>query len=163
VLPVSFPTTPSEKTRKIGPLQPERAIWFPLVFAQSQASCVFEKCAKWSLSNYKGLKAIDKGFRRHGPRCTARMASFCEGGASLWIIRLYHNVQPSDQGRWGYRISSDGIGPIRVPEAQVPVKGKFFLRGKSSYKARSSDWRFARAADGVFGKERGGWHHHHRL
>jgi hypothetical protein len=33
---VSLPT-PSERTRKNGPLQPEHAIWFPLVFAQSQA------------------------------------------------------------------------------------------------------------------------------
>jgi hypothetical protein len=36
VLRVSFPTTPSERTRKNGPLQPEHAIWFPLAFAQSQ-------------------------------------------------------------------------------------------------------------------------------
>jgi hypothetical protein len=36
VLTVSLPTTPGEKTRKIGPLQPEHAIWLPLVFTQSQ-------------------------------------------------------------------------------------------------------------------------------
>jgi hypothetical protein len=38
VLTVSLPTTPSERTRKIGPLQPEHAIWSPLIFAQSQAA-----------------------------------------------------------------------------------------------------------------------------
>jgi hypothetical protein len=36
VLPVSLPTTPSEITRKIRPEQPEDAMWFPLVFAQSK-------------------------------------------------------------------------------------------------------------------------------
>jgi hypothetical protein len=37
VLTVPLPTTPGEKTRKIGPEQPEHAIWFPLILAQSQA------------------------------------------------------------------------------------------------------------------------------
>jgi hypothetical protein len=36
--------------------------------------------------------------------------------------------------------------------AAVPVKEKFFLRGKASYKAKSSDWRIARAANAVLGK-----------
>jgi hypothetical protein len=36
-VPPDQPTTPGEKTRKIGPEQPEDAMWFPLVFAQSQA------------------------------------------------------------------------------------------------------------------------------
>jgi hypothetical protein len=31
VLTVSLPTTPSEKTRKNGPLQPGDATWFPLI------------------------------------------------------------------------------------------------------------------------------------
>jgi hypothetical protein len=31
VLTVSLPTTPSERTRKIGPEQPEDAMWFPLI------------------------------------------------------------------------------------------------------------------------------------
>jgi hypothetical protein len=35
-LPVSLPTNPSEITRKIRPEQPEDAMWFPLVFAQSK-------------------------------------------------------------------------------------------------------------------------------
>jgi hypothetical protein len=34
------------------------------------------------------------------------------------------------------------------------VKEKFFLRGKASYKAKSSDWRFARVARAVLGKYR---------
>jgi hypothetical protein len=38
VLTVSLPTTPGEKTRKIGPLQPEHVKWFPLVFAQAKPS-----------------------------------------------------------------------------------------------------------------------------
>jgi hypothetical protein len=33
----SLPTTPGEKTRKIGPEQPKHAIWFPLILAESQA------------------------------------------------------------------------------------------------------------------------------
>jgi hypothetical protein len=32
---VSLPTTPGEKTRKIGPEQPEHATWFPLILAQN--------------------------------------------------------------------------------------------------------------------------------
>jgi hypothetical protein len=36
VLAVSLPTTPSERTRENGPLQPEHAMWFPLIFAQSR-------------------------------------------------------------------------------------------------------------------------------
>jgi hypothetical protein len=47
----------------------------------------------------------------------ARLASFCEGGASFGITRLYQNVQPSDQGRQGYRLSFDGIGFVRVSGA----------------------------------------------
>jgi hypothetical protein len=47
------------------------------------------------------------------------------------------------------RLISDGIGLVKVPEAQVPVKEKFFLRGKASYEAKSSDGRFARAAIAV--------------
>jgi hypothetical protein len=31
VLTVSLPTTPSERTRKIRPEQPEDAMWFPLI------------------------------------------------------------------------------------------------------------------------------------
>jgi hypothetical protein len=31
VLPVYLPTTSSERTRKIGPEQPEDAMWFPLI------------------------------------------------------------------------------------------------------------------------------------
>jgi hypothetical protein len=34
--PTSLPTTPGKKTRKIGPEQPEDAMWFPLIFAQKQ-------------------------------------------------------------------------------------------------------------------------------
>jgi hypothetical protein len=79
----------------------------------------------------KALTVIDKGFVRHGPRCTARLASFCEGEASFGITRLYYNVQPPDQGRQGYRLSCDGIGPVKAPGAQVSVKEKFFLRGKA--------------------------------
>jgi hypothetical protein len=65
----------------------------------------------------KALTAIDKGFVRHGARCTAKLASFCEGEASFGITRLYHNVQPSDQGRQGYRLSCDGIGFVRASGA----------------------------------------------
>jgi hypothetical protein len=65
----------------------------------------------------KALTAIDKGLIRHGARCTARLASSCEGGASFGITRLYHNAQPSDQGRQGYRLSHDGIGFVKVSEA----------------------------------------------
>jgi hypothetical protein len=36
VLTVSLPTTPSKRTRKNGPLQPEHAIWSPLIFAQNR-------------------------------------------------------------------------------------------------------------------------------
>jgi hypothetical protein len=36
VLTVSLPTTPSERTRKNGPLQPGHAIWPPLIFAQNR-------------------------------------------------------------------------------------------------------------------------------
>jgi hypothetical protein len=35
-LPVSLPTTPGEKTREIGPEQPEDAMWSPLVFEQNR-------------------------------------------------------------------------------------------------------------------------------
>jgi hypothetical protein len=49
---------------------------------------------------------------------------------------------------------SDGIGFVGVSEAQVSVKEKFFQRGRVSYKARSSDGRFARAASAVLGKYR---------
>jgi hypothetical protein len=45
----------------------------------------------------------------------------------------------SDQGRQGYRLSYDGIGFVKVSEAQVSVKEKFFQGGKASYKAKSSD------------------------
>jgi hypothetical protein len=38
VLTVSLPTTPSERTRGNGPLQPEHAMWFPLIFAQNQTA-----------------------------------------------------------------------------------------------------------------------------
>jgi hypothetical protein len=34
------------------------------------------------------------------------------------------------------------------------VKEKFFQRGRASYKAKSSDWGFARAASAVLGKYR---------
>jgi hypothetical protein len=37
------------------------------------------------------------------------------------------------------RLISDGMGLVKVPEAQVSVKEKFSLRGKASYKAKSSD------------------------
>jgi hypothetical protein len=37
------------------------------------------------------------------------------------------------------RLISAGIGPVKVPEAEVSVKEKFFLRGKASYKVKSSD------------------------
>ena len=87
----------------------------------------------------KALAVINKGFVRHGARCTARLASFCEGEASFGITRLYHNVQPSDQGRQGYRLSYDGIGFVKVSEAQVSVKEMFFQRGKACYKVKSSD------------------------
>jgi hypothetical protein len=88
----------------------------------------------------EALEVIDKGFRRHGPRWhTARVASLWEGGASFGITRLYHNMQPPDQGRQGYRLSSDGIGFVKASEAQVSAKEKFFLRGKASYKVKSSD------------------------
>jgi hypothetical protein len=36
VLTVSLPHTPSERTRKNGPLQTEHAIWSPLIFAQTR-------------------------------------------------------------------------------------------------------------------------------
>jgi hypothetical protein len=65
-------------------------------------------------------------------RSGVRLASFCEGEASFGITGLYHNVQPSDQGRQGYRLSHDGIVFIKVSEAQVSVKEKFFLRAKAS-------------------------------
>jgi hypothetical protein len=48
---------------------------------------------------------------------TARPSSFCEGEASFGITRLYHNAQPSDQGRQGCRLSYDGIGFVKVPGA----------------------------------------------
>jgi hypothetical protein len=64
------------------------------------------------------------------------------------MTRLYHNAQPSNQGRQGYQLSPDGIGFVKVSEAQVSVKEKFFLRRKASYKAKSSDWRFSRASKG---------------
>jgi hypothetical protein len=34
------------------------------------------------------------------------------------------------------------------------VKEKLFLRGKASYKVKSSDWRFARVTKAVLGKYR---------
>jgi hypothetical protein len=46
------------------------------------------------------------------------------------------------------------MGFVKVSEAQVPVKEKFFLRGKASYKAKSSDGSFAGAAIAVLGKYR---------
>jgi hypothetical protein len=49
---------------------------------------------------------------------------------------------------------SDGIGFVKVPEAQVSVKEKFFQRGKASYKVKYSDGRFARVANAVLGKYR---------
>jgi hypothetical protein len=55
----------------------------------------------------------------------------------------------SDQGQQGYRLSYGGIGLVKAPEAQVSVKKKIFQRGKASYKAKSSDWRFAKAACAV--------------
>jgi hypothetical protein len=78
----------------------------------------------------------------HGARCTVRLASFCEGEASFGITRLYHNVQPSDQGRQGYRLSCDGIGFVNVPGAWVLSfgEGKVFPASKGLlYKAKSSD------------------------
>jgi hypothetical protein len=65
----------------------------------------------------KALTVADKGFLRHGARCTARLASFYEGGASFGITRPYHNVQPPDQGQQGHRLSYDGIGFVKVSEA----------------------------------------------
>jgi hypothetical protein len=46
------------------------------------------------------------------------------------------------------RLISDGIESVEVSGAQVSVKEKFFQRGKASYKAKSSDGRFAGAAAG---------------
>jgi hypothetical protein len=37
------------------------------------------------------------------------------------------------------RLISDGMGLVNASEAQVSVKEKLFLRGKASYKAKSSD------------------------
>jgi hypothetical protein len=66
----------------------------------------------------KALTAINnKGFVRLGARCTVRLASFCEWEASFGITRPYHNVQPSDRGRQGYRLSFDGIGFVKASEA----------------------------------------------
>ena len=50
------------------------------------------------------------------------------GEASFGIRRPYHNVQPSDQGRQGYRLSSDGIGPLkrRVLKFRSSGEGKVF-------------------------------------
>ena len=66
---------------------------------------------------------------------------FFEEEASSKITRLYHNVQPFGQPRVGTasRLVSDGIGFVRVSEAQVSVKEKFFLRAKAPYKVKSSD------------------------
>jgi hypothetical protein len=65
---------------------------------------------------------------------------FFEEKAPSKITGLYHNVQPFGQGRYGQPINiCDGIGFVKVSEAQVSVKEKFFLRGKASYKAKSSD------------------------
>jgi hypothetical protein len=47
----------------------------------------------------EALEVVNKGFGRHGARCTARMASFLEERASWGFTRLHHDVQPSDQGR----------------------------------------------------------------
>jgi hypothetical protein len=44
------------------------------------------------------------------------------------------------------------MGFVKLPGAQVSVKEKFFPRGKAFCKAKSSDWRFARAAIAVLGK-----------
>jgi hypothetical protein len=48
------------------------------------------------------------------------------------------------------RLVSDGIGFVKVSEAQVSVKEKFFLRAKASYKVKSSDGRFARVANAEY-------------
>jgi hypothetical protein len=41
---------------------------------------------------------------------------------------------------------------VKVPGAQVSVKEKFSPRGEAPYKAKSSDWRLARAAKAVLGR-----------
>jgi hypothetical protein len=39
----------------------------------------------------------------------------------------------------GYGVCTGGFD--KVPQDQAPVKEKFFLRGKTFYKAKSSDWK----------------------
>jgi hypothetical protein len=56
VLTVSLPTTPGEKTRKIGPLQPACHV-VPRWYLRKAAQAVFlEKRGKWALNNYEGQR-----------------------------------------------------------------------------------------------------------
>jgi hypothetical protein len=60
----------------------------------------------------------NKGFIRDNKSARAEtQRSFFEEKVSFGITRLYQNVQPSDQGRQGYRLSYDGIGFVKVSEA----------------------------------------------
>jgi hypothetical protein len=38
------------------------------------------------------------------------------------------------------RFRPSGVGFVKVPGAQAPVKEKIFLHGEAFYKAKSSDW-----------------------
>jgi hypothetical protein len=99
-------------------------------------------CYKRSLRSTARTRDVNanKGFIRDNQSARVEtQRSFFEEKASFGITRLYQNVQPSDQGRQGYRLSYDGIGFVKVSEAQVSVKEMFFQRGKASYKVRSSD------------------------
>jgi hypothetical protein len=58
---------------------------------------------------------------------------FFEEKASSKITRLYHNVQPLARAGTASRLISDGIGPVKVSEALVSVKEKFFLRRKGGF------------------------------
>jgi hypothetical protein len=66
------------------------------------------------------------------------MAGLFKEKASSKITRLHHKRQLFGQGRQAYRLRFDGMGVVKVPGAQVQVWKKKNLRGKASYKAKSS-------------------------
>jgi hypothetical protein len=82
--------------------------------------------------------AIDKGFGRHGPRCTARLASFLEEEASWGSQDSTTTCNPLTRVGTANRLISDGMGFVEVSGGLSFSEGKVFPpRGEGFCFARS--------------------------
>ena len=86
----------------------------------------------------EALTAIDKGFVRHGARCTARLASSCEGGGYVW------DYKPGSLGLDAVAAGHGGTGPSGPTASARPSIANTGARHRILASASGPELRMAR-------------------